>query len=214
MKLTIQIISDNIHSWIIPYVRDLEIQLKERGHIVTLIHKSSEISNSDILMILGCEKIIKPELLAKSKLPIVVHESNLPEGKGWSPLTWQILEGKNIIPICLIKAEQEVDSGDILLRDEIKFIGNELNEEMKHVQGIKTLELCLKLVDNISKLKPMKQSGQSTYYSKRTPVDSKLDINKSILDQINLLRVCDNERYPAYFEYMGKKFKLKIESYE
>jgi len=50
-----------------------------------------------IVFILGYHKIIKKEYLKNNKYNIVVHESDLPKGKGWVPLFWQILEGKNEI---------------------------------------------------------------------------------------------------------------------
>jgi len=31
---------------------------------------------------------------------------------------------------------------------------------------------------------------------------------------INLLRIVDNEKYPAFFELNGCKYKLKVEKYE
>ena len=60
------------------------------------------------------------------------------------------------------------------------------------------------------RIKPISQSGCPTFYGRRTPKDSQLDVNKTIAEQFNLLRVCDNLRYPAYFEYMGNKYILKI----
>ena len=35
-------------------------------------------------------------------------------------------------------------------------------------------------------------------------------MSKSIDEQFNLLRVCDNERYPAFFYKDGVKYILKI----
>ena len=55
------------------------------------------------------------------------------------------------------------------------------------------------------------QLGESTYYKRRKPVDSELDISRPIRDQLNLLRVVDNERYPAFFYAHGQKYKLTIE---
>ena len=49
-----------------------------------------------------------------------------------------------------------------------------------------------------------------TFYRKRTPSDSCLDINKSINEQFNLLRVVDNERYPAFFKKNNIKYVVKI----
>jgi len=53
-------------------------------------------------------------------------------------------------------------------------------------------------------------AGSETFYERRRPKDSELDVSKSIADQFNLLRVVDNERYPAFFYHNGKKFILKI----
>lgn len=85
----------------------------------------------DILVLLGCEKIIKDAILKKNRHNLVVHESALPEGKGWSPLTWQILEGKNEIPITLFEAVQNVDAGQIYLQRKMIFKGWELVDDLR-----------------------------------------------------------------------------------
>jgi methionyl-tRNA formyltransferase len=58
------------------------------------------------------------------------------------------------------------------------------------------------------------QSGESSFYPKRSPADSMIDINKTIIEQFNLLRIVDNERYPAYFDWLGKRYYLRIEKEE
>ena len=60
------------------------------------------------------------------------------------------------------------------------------------------------------KVKYKKQKGKTSYFKKRTPKDSRLNINGSIKSQFNLLRICDNENYPAYFVFKKKKYILKI----
>lgn len=62
---------------------------------------------------------------------LVVHSSALPHGRGWSPITWQILEGKNEIPTTLIEAGETVDSGCIYARHQMQFKGNELLDEIR-----------------------------------------------------------------------------------
>ena len=37
-----------------------------------------------------------------------------------------------------------------------------------------------------------------------------IDLNKNLKSQFNLLRICDNEKYPAFFNYKNKKYILKI----
>lgn len=142
-----------------------------------------------------------------------MHESALPQGKGWSPLTWQILEGKNEIPITLLEAEESVDSGNIYIQDVMRFNGAELVDELRQKQAEYTIKSCVSFVKDYPGIisKGTAQSGESSYYKKRGPKDSKLDPDKTIREQFNLLRVVDNERYPAYFELNGIRYMLKIE---
>lgn len=51
--------------------------------------------------------------------------------------------------------------------------------------------------------------GKESFYPKRSPKDSELDINKSLNEQFNLLRIASNEDFPAFFYKDGKKFILK-----
>jgi methionyl-tRNA formyltransferase len=206
--MTIQILCDNPQSWIIPYALQLAEELKIMRNEVSLIHKHDEVKHGDILVLLSCEKLFKR--LNLNKYNLVVHESALPEGKGWSPLTWQILEGKNSIPVTLIEASVEVDSGVIYGQKYINFKGTELIDEMRVLQANATIELILEFINKYPNNIGEPQLGESTYYPRRQPENSKLNINKTIIEQFNIFRVCDNERYPAWFEVDGKKFNIKI----
>ena len=59
-------------------------------------------------------------------------------------------------------------------------------------------------------ISPIKQNGKSTYNKKRTPKDSELDINKTIKDQFNHLRINDNIKFPSFFIYRKTKYFIKI----
>lgn len=171
-------------------------------------------------MILSYSKIVPDAILKNSQHNLVVHESALPLGKGWSPMTWQILEGKNEIPISLFEASSHgVDSGVIYIRDTILLSGNELVNEWRDKQALKTFELCLRFIDNYDYYKETFeiQEGKDSFYPKRNPIDSELNLDFSLGKQFNLLRVVDNEKYPAYFvkdniKYIIKIFKDKNES--
>ena len=103
-----------------------------------------------------------------------------------------------------------MDDGDIYILDYIKLEGHELNDEIKHQQGLKTLEMIREYLDNFENRIGKPQQGDETFYPKRLPKASELDLNKSLNKQFNLLRVVDNERYPAYFIKDGVKYILKI----
>lgn len=207
--MKIQILCDNPNSWIIPYALQLKLALEERKYEVVFTHKHEHITEGEILILLSCEKLFKQLDLNKHNL--VVHESDLPQGKGWSPLTWQIIEGKNKIPVTLIEATEQVDAGDIYGQELIILKGTELVEELREKQGEATIKLLLNFIENYPNNTRRKQDGKESFYPRRKPEHSQLDIHKTIADQFNLLRVCDNERYPAWFEIHGEKFIIKIE---
>ncbi|MGA1545300.1 MAG: formyltransferase family protein [Saprospiraceae bacterium] len=210
-KLIITIVSDT-ESWINKYIPLLENQLIKDNHLVKKIHDVELIAEGDIVFYLSCSQIVSTQILSKNKHNLVVHESSLPAGRGWSPLTWQIVEGKNEIPIVLFEATEKVDSGKIYLKDLLKFKGTELVNELREQQARKSIELCCLFVHNYPEIiaRGKEQKGGASYYRRRTPKDSEIDPSKSIQDQFNLLRIVDNERYPAFFDIKGERYYIKI----
>ena len=142
---------------------------------------------------------------------IVVHASKLPSGKGWSPASWQILEGKNTIPLTLFEANENVDAGDIYIQDELLLDGSELIAEWHEKLGHKIVQMCHKYILLRGEIKSLPQEGEETFYRKRNPQDSELDVNKTIREQFNLLRIVDNDKYPAYFKLADNVYKIFIE---
>lgn len=208
--LTTTILVDNPGSWIIPFVQKLQQELQSRGHDAILCHSQEELRQGDVAFLLSCEKIVPPEILSRNKYNIVIHPSALPEGRGFSPLTWQILEGKNDIPISLFEAAPEVDTGAIYLEETMHFDGTELNEKLKQTQGETTLKMALAFIDSYPPKNGRLPEGEGNWYKRRRASDSELDPNKTLAEQFNLLRVVDNERYPAFFKHKGKTYILKI----
>tara|TARA_B100001996_G_C18577277_1_gene560826 strand:+ start:378 stop:1025 length:648 start_codon:yes stop_codon:yes gene_type:complete len=176
-------------------------------------HKNLK-KNYDVNIIFSYFKKIKKNFLKLSKNNLILHESNLPKGRGMSPISWQIIEGKKNIIFSLIEASEKIDAGKIYYQKKVKFNGTELFEEIKKSQLINNLQLIekfLKYKIKLNKTPKFKiQKGKPTYYSQRKPSDSKIKINKSIKSQINLLRVCDYKNYPPFFYYKKKKFLIKL----
>ena len=206
--MLVQILVDNKNSWILPYAEELVSLIKENGAQCRLLHEHSEVSKGDILCLLSCEKIFKD--LSLNRNNIVVHESDLPRGKGWSPVSWQILEGKNEIPVTLFEADEKVDAGYIYNKRIIELDGSELIDEIRYKQGRMTQSLILDFIFNFPRNKGEEQKGKESFYPRRFPKDSELDPEKNLKEQFNLLRICDNERYPAYFYLNSRKYILKI----
>lgn len=192
-------------SWFRPYAEKLAKTLQAR-----CFFNHEDLPQSDILFILSYFMVMPQQYLERCKRSVVVHESDLPMGRGWTPLFWQILEGRNVIPIVLFEATKEIDAGDIWIKDYIVLSGDELSTEIRQKQAEKTIELCLNYLKNYKNLTPRSQKGKPTFYRRRTPKDSELDINRDIKEQFNLLRIVDNKEYPAFFFYKGHKYIIHI----
>jgi len=195
--------------WFIPYAKKLQDIIDSSE----LFFNHEELNTPyDILFILSYHRLIAQNYLKKNKHNIVIHASALPKGKGWAPMFWQILEGKNEIPFTMFEASSGVDDGDIYMQKNLQLTGYELNSELRAKQANYIIDMCLEFINNYEQYKtPKKQSGDETFYKKRTAKDSKLNIDKSIKEQFNLLRIVDNKNYPAFFELDGNRYILKIE---
>lgn len=207
----IALVSD-ASSWIAPYVEALAATLRVWGHEVTSLHAFDRVHSYDFAFLLSCSEIVPEKYLALNRHNLVVHESALPAGKGWSPLTWQILEGRDAIPITLFEAVAAVDAGRIYLQRTMHFDGTELVDDLRRVQGEATVALCLDFVKGYTRIlaQAREQTGAESFYPRRRPADSRLDLDKTLREQINLLRVVDNERYPAFFEWKGQRYRLAV----
>ncbi len=185
---------------------------QELGHSVHWAHTTRNLPVADFCFCLSFSQLLTGELRRPFRHVLVVHESDLPQGKGWSPLTWQILVGKNRIPVTIFEAEDNVDSGPIYAQQWIEFEGHELIDELRAAQAIATVKLCRWFVDSYpeSAWQAREQQGNESFYARRRPEDSQLDPNETVVQQFNRLRVVDNERYPAFFELNGKRFLLRI----
>ena len=68
----------------------------------------------------------------------------------------------------------------------------------------------VKYLKKFPNLKQLKQSKKSSYNKKRTPKDSELNLNKTIKEQFNHLRINDNIKFPSFFIYKKTKYFIKI----
>jgi len=191
--------------WFEPFARKLSLKLS-----APLFYDYCLIKNFDLVFILSYHKLIPAKNLTQNKHNIVIHASNLPKGKGWSPLFHQVIAGKRKIVFSVFEANKNCDSGRIYLKKTLKLNGLELYEELRVKQAEFTIKLCLEVVKYKKFKKSYKQKGKESFYPKRSPKDSQLDTSKSIDELFNLLRTCSNEEFPAFFYKNGKKFILKI----
>lgn len=209
--MRINIVIDNKNSWFFEKKDELIKSIRKLGHTVKYYSNPKLLPlNSDITFFLSCEDYITKKMRNKSRFNIVVHASDLPKGKGMSPTTWQILEGKKRIPITLFEVADGFDTGEWYIKDGFTLRGDELIDEWQEKLNACIAKMILKFIKSAKSVKPIKQRGKETVYKRRSLEDSELSTKTSIESQFNLLRVVDNERYPAFFKHKGKKYIIKI----
>lgn len=213
MKITVLCSSENhpvndmLHKW---------IKKNSATHQVKLARTKLELDGGDLLFLISCSELITEEERGRFKKSLVIHASDLPKGRGWSPHVWEIINGADEIVVSLIEAENKVDSGSIWKKIKVVVpkhaLYDELNEILFQAESV-LMDFAVESFDSIVPL-PQNNAELSSYYPKRTPTDSELDINKNISDQFDLMRVCDPDRFPAYFKIHGHTYELKLKKVE
>lgn len=166
---------------------------------------------ADFLFLVSCHQIIRRATRDNYRHTLVLHASDLPKGRGMSPHIWQILEGASRIVVSLVNAEDELDRGDIWQQVGIEFDGTELHDEIHHKLFAAEMALMTWALEHCDHSTPRRQEGESSFYRKRSPSDSAIDPARPLVENFNLLRVADPDRYPAFFEYRGVKYRIRID---
>ncbi|OYY95897.1 MAG: UDP-glucuronic acid dehydrogenase [Hydrogenophilales bacterium 28-61-23] len=184
------------------------------AHTVELAQGRAQLSGGEMLFLISCNEVIDADTRARYRASLVIHASDLPQGRGWSPLVWQILAGCADIPVTLLEAGDKVDSGAIWHQIRLHFAGHELVDEINAALFDAELALMDFAIAHLDTIQPRTQAGEPSYYRKRTPEDSRLDVQRSIAEQFNLLRVADADRYPAFFDYLGHRYEITLRKVE
>jgi methionyl-tRNA formyltransferase len=196
-------VNEHLKSWV----------AKHHVHQIDLVRSKSELTQGDLLFLISCSEIVSEEDRKPYSKTLVIHASDLPHGRGWSPHIWQIIGGATVLTLTLLEAANKVDSGDIWKKLQINVSKNALWDEINQAVFDTELKLMDFAVDNFGVTQPQAQSSliDPTYHPKRSPGNSRVDAKKSIEDQFDLIRVCDPDRFPAHFELHGHKYTIRLE---
>lgn len=212
LKVTL-LCSDTKH----PVFKELKLweKVNQQYYDIEILTSVNEIKrNGTLLFLISCNEIVKKQHRDFFDHTLVLHASDLPKDRGWSPHIWAIVNGANELTLSLLEAEDKVDTGAIWKKRSIPLDGNELYDEINQKLFAAELKLISWACENVNTVVPQPQNQETTnYLQRRTPADSEIDINKPLEEQFNKLRVCDPERFPAYFYRNGCKYKIKIERY-
>lgn len=114
-------------------------------------------------------------------------------------MQYQVLRNKKLIHVSLIKASKKVDAGPVAIRDSFFLKGHELSNEIRKMQALAIFKVVNKFLKKYPNITFKEQKGFGTFNNRRSYKDSELKINKTLKSQFNLLRIVDNNLYPAFF---------------
>ena len=160
-----------------------------------------------LLLLGGWQRLIPKEVLDNLNFGAIgQHGSSfpLPKGRGRSPLNWSLIENQKQIIWNIFKLTSGIDSGPIINSKEFDITPwddiNSLYYKVSMVVKQMYLESIPKILDN--SIKTISQIGTPTFYSKRSPSDSRINWNKNVLDIYNLTRAV-KKPYPSAFTFNG-----------
>lgn len=130
---------------------------------------------------------------------ICFHETNLPYGRGGSPIQNLIIENHENTKITALKMTEKLDAGPIYLQEDFSLLG--LAEEI-YIRSTKVIFGMIKKIITENPT-PYEQKGDSVYFKRRSPESSLIKEDIQSIDKLfNFIRMLDAEGYP----------KAKIES--
>lgn len=193
----------HLHRWIEAHPQ-LEIELCQ---------KKVELTGGSLLFLISCSEMIRQDTKDLYEHTLVIHASNVPNGRGFAPLNWQILEGAKIITVTMMDAAMKVDTGEIYHQVTFENEGFETFDEIFEKLFEAEIELMNYAVANYPNLprRPQPTDVEDSYYRRRTAEDSKVLASQSLEEIFDLLRASDPIRYPVTFEHRGHRYRLAIE---
>ena len=130
---------------------------------------------------------------------VCFHMTDLPFGRGGSPLQNLIERGYRETMLSAISITEELDAGPIYAKKPLSLLGSaqEIFE--------RTADLVFQMIGEIvqQKPKPGPQIGDVTYFKRRTPGQSRLPENADMTMLYDHIHMLDAETYPPAFLELG-----------
>ena len=127
---------------------------------------------------------------------VCFHMTDVPFGRGGSPLQNLIKRGVKVTKLTALKMEKELDAGPVYKKDELNLDGSAEQIFMRMAK------LAMKQIQYIieNKPTPIAQSiGKQEYFKRRRHEDSELKEEQSIEELFDHIRMLDAPGYPKAF---------------
>lgn len=189
--------------WNEPLAKQLE---EKTGHAFHLITQTEELTYERLLAInpryvfFPHWSHIIPKEIHEAFECVIFHMTDLPYGRGGSPLQNLILRGHQETRISALRCVAELDAGPIYMKQPSSLEGS------AYEIFLRAADLVQKMIEEIVRTEPLPkpQDGEPTVFRRRTPEQSNLrEANLLTLkDLFDFIRMLDAPTYPlAYIEH-------------
>lgn len=181
----------------------------------------------DLIVVTAFGQILSQKILDIPRFGCInVHASLLPKYRGAAPIEWAMINGEQVTGITTMQMNAGLDTGDILLKSEVKISDDmilpELQERLMTVGADLLLKTLYKLQSG--ELQPIKQDDSQSTYAPLLKKDTGLiDWKKSAREIHNLIRglygraragkfkiwrtkLAEEKLSPAEIKIVGEKF--------
>lgn len=146
-----------------------------------------------------------PEYVFNKYECVIFHMTDLPYGRGGSPLQNLIARGIYETKISALRCVEEMDAGPIYLKKPFSLYGSAEEIFLRASAVIEDM-----IVEMIEKLpEPIPQEGVPTVFKRRRPEEGNLAAAQSLEQVFDLIRMLDAEGYPNAFLNVGP-FKIEF----
>ncbi|WP_278601251.1 methionyl-tRNA formyltransferase [Clostridium tertium] len=164
----------------------------------------------DFIIVVAFGQILTKEVLDIPKYGCInLHASLLPMYRGAAPLNWAVIKGEKKSGNTTMLMDVGLDTGDMLLKDEVEITDNMTAGELHDVLMDRGAELLINTIDGLynGSIIPEKQS-EETFYAKMLNKElGRINWNNSAKDIHNLIRGL-NPWPIAHTTYDDKSMKI------
>ena len=163
-----------------------------------------EACNIDYIFFLHWHWLV-PESIWGSYECICFHMTDVPYGRGGSPLQNLIMRGHTKTKLTALRMVKEMDAGPVYDQRPLQLEGSA--HEIYKRAGNLSYEIIQSLIKN--KMQPYPQEGEVVIFQRRKPEESRLPTTGTISDIYDYIRMLDAPTYPpAFIEYGDFTFIL------
>ncbi|MCI0437540.1 MAG: methionyl-tRNA formyltransferase [Chloroflexi bacterium] len=146
-----------------------------------------------------------PSELTENYECVCFHMTDVPYGRGGSPLQNLILRGHRRTRLSALRMTQEMDAGPVYLKEELSLEGGA--EEIYLRASYLSAEMMRRITEG--QIEPEPQTGEPLIFKRRKPSESRIPPLDGLRALHDFLRMLDAEGYPrAFLEHEGFRYEF------